>query len=1045
MSQGTEPPFFVTGGTLAADARSYVARRADRELRDALQGGAFCYVLNTRQVGKSSLMIRTAHALREAGRTTVVLDITAGGFNLTPEAWYGGLLLQLAEQLARFLQRPELEDILEEAFLARPELGPAQRFFHVLESVALPATGTHGLAVFLDEIDAVRLLPFPADELFVGIRALYNRRAEQPFLERLTFCLIGVATPAQLIANPLVSPFNIGKKIVLTDFTVEDAAPLATSLPGGAPALERVLFWTGGHPYLTQRLCAHLVETNEPVDTAVERLFFTHAARESDDNLAFVAARLLRGEDDIAALLELYGRVRAGKRVPDDPTSPLCDTLHLAGVVRTRTDGTLTVRNRLYEQVFNLAWVKANLPDGELRRQRAAFRRGAVRTGMLSGGIVAAMGGLTAWALRNARRADDAAQRADHETGEATRARQVADINSRLARESQHAAETNQRRAERLAGERARALQEKEKALQERETALREKEAALQERERALQAERQARGEADRANQIARRNLGRVELTLALRALRNAETELAYEHLRAALRPGQLTPEQTQLARFCLDALDRSAPRRLWQRTLPATASALASSTDKKGLLVGTIGGHFLELETQTGTPRRKPYRQPSPISVVADLGGGRLASGGSDSRVYLWGGPRSLPPLVHTETPGTIHQLTPSRDGNRLISSGKGGCVVWDTRTGKEISRVWDDDIGGRWSAKNLSAIVMTHAGRFTNADESQLAFAAYGYVSNLADVATGKMIHGFGTPRDAPQAAPDWIYQFVPSPDPKVFALVGHYRSGGGGGGACLYNVETGRAVSKLMTSPALPRAGSITEDGTLLAVGDDSGSVLVWDLKAGLVRGGPFSLYDSNRFVTGVGWLPDNDRLVTQTATGEVQLWSLTHRKVVGTRFRDSASYLLTPDKRQLVVSDTRGGLTLWQLPSRPKTLVLRFSPTENGFNREETPLDSYTWASWLDETGTSLVVVDLRSRQILRHSQLLGNPIEPELSPEGRFLGLLSINSLLLWDLQTNQQVGSVEGFFPDHARLKWEKGRATLLLSSGTAQHFRLPD
>ena len=134
---------------------------------------------------------------------------------------------------------------------------------------------------------------------------------------------MGVATPNQLIENPLVSPFNIGKKITLTDFTLTDATPLAASLPGGTAALERVLYWTGGHPYLTQRLCAWLVEAGGSVDEAVTSLFFTHAARESDDNLAFVAARLLRGEDDLAALLDLYNKVRsrqAGRRRSDVPT-----------------------------------------------------------------------------------------------------------------------------------------------------------------------------------------------------------------------------------------------------------------------------------------------------------------------------------------------------------------------------------------------------------------------------------------------------------------------------------------------------------------------------------------------------------------------------------------------------------------------------------------------------------------------------------------------------------------------------------------------------
>ena len=77
--------FYVTGGTLRHDAPSYVERQADKDLLDGLLKGEFCYVLTSRQMGKSSLMVRTAIKLREQGTHVVVLDLTAIGQNLTPE------------------------------------------------------------------------------------------------------------------------------------------------------------------------------------------------------------------------------------------------------------------------------------------------------------------------------------------------------------------------------------------------------------------------------------------------------------------------------------------------------------------------------------------------------------------------------------------------------------------------------------------------------------------------------------------------------------------------------------------------------------------------------------------------------------------------------------------------------------------------------------------------------------------------------------------------------------------------------------------------
>src|SRR5258708_7126346 len=91
--------FYVVGGTMRADSLSYIERRADQALFDALVAGEFCYVLTARQMGKSSLMIRTAARLRQASIGVAVLDLTAIGQNLTAEQWYGGLIAQIGQRV----------------------------------------------------------------------------------------------------------------------------------------------------------------------------------------------------------------------------------------------------------------------------------------------------------------------------------------------------------------------------------------------------------------------------------------------------------------------------------------------------------------------------------------------------------------------------------------------------------------------------------------------------------------------------------------------------------------------------------------------------------------------------------------------------------------------------------------------------------------------------------------------------------------------------------------------------------------------------------
>ena len=342
-------------------------------------------------------MIRTASRLRaEEDCVVAVLDLAAVGQNLNPEQWYDGMLLRLGRQLG-------LEDEFDDFWLDNPRVGPVQRFFEALYQVVL-SKSERRLVIFVDELDTVRSLPFSSDEFFAAIRQCFNERSVDPVWSRLTFCLLGVATPSDLIKDPHISPFNIGRRIVLEDFKKDEVAKLVAGLEAGDRGeilLERIFGWTNGHPYLTQRLCRAVAEQNRSekdpsvlqpgaVDGICHRLFLSNRAKERDDNLIFVRERLLRSDHDRAAVLDLYRKVRSGVPVVDDETNPLIGTLHLSGV--TQIDkGKLRVRNRIYRHVFSPAWIEATMPDAEKRRQKEAYRRGVIRTTALSLVVMIAM------------------------------------------------------------------------------------------------------------------------------------------------------------------------------------------------------------------------------------------------------------------------------------------------------------------------------------------------------------------------------------------------------------------------------------------------------------------------------------------------------------------------------------------------------------------------------------------------------------------------------------------------------------------------------
>ena len=322
---------------------------------------------------KSSLIVRTKRRLQQEGFQCTTIDMTnIGSENITQTQWYKGVVGELWSGF-KLLEKVNLK-----AWWRQQEdtslVQKLSQFILELLQIHFPE---ERLFIFFDEIDSILNLDFPIDDFFALLRFCYNQRAINPEYHRITFAIFGVATPSDLIQNKKRTPFNIGKAIEIQGFNLNQIQPLAEGLNAREDhailILKEILTWTGGQPFLTQKLC-HLVKNGELgvqkeeestsikiVSLVRSRIIDNWEFQDEPEHLRTIRDRLLCNEQMAGRLLGIYQQILTLEDVPIDDSREHLELL-LSGLV-VNEQGYLKLKNRIYQAIFNSEWVALQLEN----------------------------------------------------------------------------------------------------------------------------------------------------------------------------------------------------------------------------------------------------------------------------------------------------------------------------------------------------------------------------------------------------------------------------------------------------------------------------------------------------------------------------------------------------------------------------------------------------------------------------------------------------------------------------------------------------------
>lgn len=324
----------------------YVERDADRQLKsiiDEMERPG--YVLVSRQMGKTNLLLHTKEIYENDREVYVYIDFSTVD-DLNERDFFRNVIDTAIETHYDIFNEANaiISSLRQDSTLSNQK--------QYIREVRILLRYVEKLVFIFDEIDALTKTNY-SDKVFSQIRSDYFQRVNFKELHKLTYILSGVIEPKDIIKNPNISPFNIGQKIYLDDFTEKEFSSFVdkTHIPLAEDIRKRLFYWTNGNPRMTWDICVSIQNiehlTVDQLDAKIGEKYF-----KSYDIAPIDTIRDMVSKDKLLreALVQLY----YGKS--NELGNSLKQKLYLAGIVNYRNDD-IVIKNPIVEKALSLDWV----------------------------------------------------------------------------------------------------------------------------------------------------------------------------------------------------------------------------------------------------------------------------------------------------------------------------------------------------------------------------------------------------------------------------------------------------------------------------------------------------------------------------------------------------------------------------------------------------------------------------------------------------------------------------------------------------------------